>query len=646
MQFPGAQGLGEILPERSVTSTPDTTPVLPSDAQQNALLNPGTQVVGVEENVVILPGAGILEEPSQDEAVLSYRSAEQTGSLGKIVLTGESEEGTGEQRPVHVQTGVDAPAPSAGDSDLDASGDTPPGDGGGGDIPGNAELSSEEPEEPPETYDAVVVRMSSLQQEQSEIQAVLRETFPDHPHAVDEAMQAATAQLPTDEYHTVDELHAAYQAAMRAQLGDEAFSGAEDAIERFFEAVLEEEALDMKRAPLAQQEFTALHKELAQTVDWDRVIAHETEIDTMSDTAGIWGFMGGAGQSPRAPENYLLSARSWQIKLAEGGLMRDESTSPPDNSVLEHQAEWLPDGDDHVVEALARWERLSEDTLKYLSPERREVMRAELAGFKSASYHITTIGVELGLCAWEDAQPPTEMVDAFRRHVAGMFEAYDQADHNARALWSNMGTPLHTANASLLAAERGIANPNAWVAKKVAEFPSWYTAGLRTVIFTKKAETIVIVNNEEADYKNVGGHYPGARAVEVDVDPLYKQERRQLSNAEAQEQAWVRFGENLDYVLTQYAHNHCIPTRWLREWQSTAEEERVQVTEYLGIRQGQNVEIGTRRDLAASITLYKHDPAALLALGGRRRFWQINQLLNMYDDDGTPHATASTRPGR
>jgi hypothetical protein len=574
----------------SASAIPIEDPTQPSPAQQEAVVHPNTQTEVVLDATTYRPPAGILEDAT--EAELPEPTIRLAESVGELVLKGK--------------------------------------------VPEAAETSPAD--DIPETYDTVAAQIVEVERKQEALQELIGGKIGEDELLI-EMLEDAATNHPTGEYQTAD-LREECMTALRDKLGDQGFADIEEPVHQFFQVTAEGEALAEKSEALSFKEYGALVEELIQGVDWDEVIRADVQGRLGADSTGIWSLMSRRKPDQQSPEGYLLYARKCRAELEAGGFMRDETTSPRDDSALERQAEWLPEGDEVPV-ALSRWKRLTEEAIGYISPEREEALAHEFTEMERAVHIIDTATGNLGLGAWDrHSHPPRELVEAFRRQTARLMDDFDKAEF-LQLSESYFHDPLYVEGTELAAAELGI-DPHTWVQeRKMNDFPTEFTRGLNKVRFTDEDEfkerEEIEPNGSTITVKKRGHHDSEDREIALGVDPLFRSDRDAFHANYAPEQAERRIRvESLrelrrawDHEAAHYAHRYTLPVSWLRQWQAAITSEAVRVTPY--VERKYRVDgpfVGGLEDLADSVRLYKNNPADLLLVGGHERFRRINELFN------------------
>jgi hypothetical protein len=619
MPFPETHFVGEKIPE---PISPAQVPPPLSPAQQEAVLQPS---VTSSEEPSYRPPEAILEDDSEVERVVPIR--ESTSVVGKVALSTEKPE---------------TPALNPGGAGADTPGDIPPSGGDGGDNP-NGE-SSGESNEPPETYDTVAAQLRESRQGQDTLLEVITQKLGDHVDSANETIYAVDARFPAGR-HPIADLHPEYMTALRGTLDEQTFADAEESLEQYFQAKAAEEQLKEKCDTLALTEYGALIEDLAQNVDWDGVVRSDLESTANRNFWELWHLVGGQHLRPESVEDHLLGLREWKVILEAENYMRTESTPPPDERVLVRQAEWLPEGDT-LVEAIAKWERLTEDSFHQLGKERRAALEYEFRKLQTDSSFAVAVANQLGVGNTDHHQTPapTQITDALRRGVATLFDTFDRTDLDImdRVQETHLQGILQIESGALATEKLGIADPHAFVEKQMGFFPTWYTRGLNKVYFAEYEEVQKEVPGRGVvSYKRIGC-YDSVEGVGLGVTPLFKETReayyKKYESSEAEKKLRKMSLANVettwDHEATHHAQMYTIPLPMLRRFQAVAERERISVTPYVAMqREAYGWDVGIQEDLADSVRAYKNTPLGLLEVGGHERFRLLNAMFGLYDPD-------------
>jgi hypothetical protein len=391
----------------------------------------------------------------------------------------------------------------------------------------------------------------------------------------------------------------------------------------------------------AERESAQLVAELAQTVDWDMAVRAELQAESGAGLTSLWCLMGGERLDQQTPEERLEVAKTWKAGLEEAGYMRDESTLPADDSALERQAEWLPEGD-NLTSAIIEWRTLTLSSLEYLGPERKEAMQEELRHLDPIARRAKLTATLLGLNAWSKGQTPPELTAAFKRQIATLFDDFDATDHRTIEA-SRLQGALQVENAALATTRLGIADPEAWASQKLAELPNGIADGISSVRFTDHyKETLRKKSDGTMESMKTQGQFNATdQKIILGVEPLLGYELLDCYTGSAspeeaheliREKSRRRVDDTWEHEAAHAAHFHILPLAWLRKWQQiVTKTERVAVSVYEGRAREADVQAARLEGLADAVPMFMIKPVQLLLVGGFDRLRHINAFFKTYD---------------
>ncbi len=496
-----------------------------------------------------------------------------------------------------------------------------------------------------ETFDAVLLQQTVNDERIEILQEKIYKELGDASNAYEEASE----QLEISQVNEpLSETRMKLLDILPQAIGQELFDRVEADVREIIPLMGEGDRLAERAQELAGKELVALREELAQTVDWDAVIA--TCLDPSpsaqppyhESSYSLWSIMAG-NTPPNLDIGALSSARKWKEGFQERGQLLAKGEDLSERKIPKSQEQWLPDN--NLLGATKKWDNLTSKTVfNFLSKGRRDALNSSVIGAVVQFPKLAIPFRQLGLDGSEGKDTPQQIADAFKRHVATIFEEVDQKDEEAMEALIAQG-PLHVEGSEFATRDLGIADPHEWIKQRLHTYPDGFppelVRGMTKVRFTEPIGDFAEKGPLGSRTKTAGKYSTKEEGIIISTDPLLAEEREEYERGGYHELAKILMvlestkeaAQVLDHEVTHYAHRNTLPLRWLREWRDIAMQEEVHVTDYVSLKHKEEPLAAAAEDLADSVALYKKSPETLLAAGAFRRLDKINDIFYFYHPD-------------